>query len=307
MDTTTLVEKLIDEGRRVVDALVGGRLPVNAALWLYFPEPEEWRLAVATPWYDLKGSRRTYARIRTILGTLTPPTPIPLLNFTALSPAADLIEGLRTANTIGTGIVERRLRGVFYGNVFIDDAYVYRIADRTYLPVERPRRAVPLPNGGDGAEGRWNTYLLAGLLGQPVQQVEETGVPHPLTVKSLEDWLNRAQQRGFLRRWDRETIPELWPGRPGNRHTAHTWAYRRALWLRRGYYPLLLPQDGRLVMLCGLREDRREHHSPHDQLLVSSPASPEEWLGASAFFSRYRPVRSGQVFVKPDGQGREPG
>src|SRR5712691_8039320 len=140
MDTTALVENWIDEGKRLVEHLVHSHFPVDAALWLYFPEAAEWRLVVATPLYDTKGSRATYARIDTVLNGVTPPPQIAWTNITVRSPSDELIEALRSANRIGAGVVGRRLRGVALDGVFIEDAYIYLIADRALLPIELQRR-----------------------------------------------------------------------------------------------------------------------------------------------------------------------
>jgi hypothetical protein len=299
MDTTTLVENWISEGNRVVEALVTSQVPVDAALWLYFPEAAEWRLVVATPLYDTRGPRASYTRIRSVLSSLTPPTPIRLWDVTVRSPTDELIAALRSANRRGTGVVGQRLRGVVLDGVFIEDAYVYRITDRAFQPVELPRRAVPLADIGASDDQSWNTYLLAGLLGLPVQQIQGMGVPDPVTVKALEDWLNQARGHGLIKRWEGNTTAT------GYFESSHTWAYQITLRLHKGYYPVVLPRDGRLVMLCGVREERQERHGPGEQVLVSSPAIVEEWLRCPEFLRRYRPLRSGELFVKPDGEIRE--
>ena len=302
MDTTALVENRIDEGKRLVETLVSSRFPVDAAFWLYFPEAAEWRLVVATPLYDTKGPRATYARIDTVLSSATSPAPMALTDITVRSPSDELIEALRSANRIGTGVVGRRLRGVALDGVFIEDAYIYLIADQAYLPIELPRRAVPVSEVGSTDDKCWNNCLLAGLLGLPIQHLQGIGVPDQITKKSLEGWLVHAQSLGFIKRWKRDPTPVRRPGAMGYVESSSTWARRITRWLHKGYYPVVTLQDGRLVMLCGVREDRQEHHSPHEQVLVSSPATVEEWLRCSDFFRQYKLLPSGEIFVKPAAQ-----
>jgi hypothetical protein len=85
------------------------------------------------------------------------------------------------------------------------------------------------------------------------------------------------------------------------------WAYRISRWLHKGYYLVSLLRNGRLALVCGVREEHPQQPSPPEQVLVSSPAVAEEWLGASDYFRRDRPRDSGEFFVKPAAKHRGPG
>ena len=126
MDKTTLVEKDIDEGRRLIQTLDQAGFPVTAALWSYLPEAVAWRLLIASPKVRLLGPRATYAIIQQQL--LKAAIDIPLYCITVVSPEEHLIAELRIfADTDpapylgGTYLV-----GAVLGDVYLEKAYLYR-------------------------------------------------------------------------------------------------------------------------------------------------------------------------------------
>jgi len=61
MDTTTLVgRKDAEIEGLIMNALSRIKMPVTLLRWNYDKEIDEWRLVIATPWYDLKGPRATW-------------------------------------------------------------------------------------------------------------------------------------------------------------------------------------------------------------------------------------------------------
>jgi len=67
MDQSPLVERQIEDGRRLIEALDAASIEVVAALWFYFDEPEEWRLLIASPAVDRIGSFKMYFRLGKIM------------------------------------------------------------------------------------------------------------------------------------------------------------------------------------------------------------------------------------------------
>jgi hypothetical protein len=55
MDQITLVNKDLNAGALVMEALSRTSIPVTLCKWTYLSELEEWQLFVASPWYDSKG------------------------------------------------------------------------------------------------------------------------------------------------------------------------------------------------------------------------------------------------------------
>jgi len=59
MDQTTLVNRDLNAGALVMEALSRTKIPITLCRWVYLPELEEWHLVVASPWYDTKGPLKT--------------------------------------------------------------------------------------------------------------------------------------------------------------------------------------------------------------------------------------------------------
>jgi hypothetical protein len=55
MDQATLVERDVDIGGRVLEALSRTQMPVSFSDWYYVPQLGEWQLVIATSWFDTKG------------------------------------------------------------------------------------------------------------------------------------------------------------------------------------------------------------------------------------------------------------
>lgn len=127
MDKTTLVEKNIEEGRGLLLALDSAGFRVSAALWFYVAEDEEWRFMVASPVIDEKGPRESYAIIQETLERLSPPSEISLKQISVISPSHDLVRLLRVAIHTGPGVSGIRFTRNTINNVFIEDAYIYRM------------------------------------------------------------------------------------------------------------------------------------------------------------------------------------
>ncbi len=127
MDKTVLVEKDIDEGKRLTEALDKKDFQVSAALWFYLSDSDEWRLLFASPFVEKKGPKKAYTFIRTVLAQLSPPSEISIKGVSVLTPNHHLIALLRMAIRTGPGISGIRFTRNTINNVFIEDAYIYRL------------------------------------------------------------------------------------------------------------------------------------------------------------------------------------
>jgi hypothetical protein len=124
VDTTALVDVDIELGKRVTKELDASGIPVKASLWFYAPEASEWRLIVATPFVDQKGPQKTYSVIQKALKNID----LPLRKISAVSPNDPLIRLLRAALRTGPGISGIRFTHNTINNVFVEDAYIYRLS-----------------------------------------------------------------------------------------------------------------------------------------------------------------------------------
>ncbi|MEA1965843.1 MAG: hypothetical protein U9N05_00980 [Euryarchaeota archaeon] len=127
MDKTALVERAIQEGKDLIEALDKTEFEVDASLWFYSSDSDEWRLLIASPFVEENGPRKSYGFIRSVLTQPSPPSEISLKNISVLSPKHRLIKLLKTAISTGPGISNIRFTRNVINNTLIEDAYIYRI------------------------------------------------------------------------------------------------------------------------------------------------------------------------------------
>lgn len=127
MDKTALVEKDVEEGKRLIEALDNAGFQVRAVLWFYLAESDEWRFVVASPLVERKGPKEAYAFVQAVLAQLLPPSGISLEDISVVSPEYDLIRLLKVAIQTGPGISGIRFTRNTINNTFIEDAYIYRM------------------------------------------------------------------------------------------------------------------------------------------------------------------------------------
>lgn len=128
MDKITLVEKDLEDGRRLIQTLDEARFPIVAALWYYLSEEGIWRLILASPVAKEDGPLAAYASIQAGIKRLNPPIDIPLLILSAVSPDEPLINDLRffAGTPCRPYIGGTHLRKTRVGDSLIEGAYVYR-------------------------------------------------------------------------------------------------------------------------------------------------------------------------------------
>ena len=102
---------------------------VKGALWFYLSEPKEWRLIFASPAVDKNGPKEAYEKVQSQLEKLKQKQPyeLSLDNVSLVSPSDNLIKLLKSAIKTGPGISDIRFTRNVINNVFIEDAYIYRV------------------------------------------------------------------------------------------------------------------------------------------------------------------------------------
>lgn len=127
MDNATLVDVDLKKSERIVSALESHGIRVTAALWVHFPEYEDWRLVIAARELDKLELRDAYLQVNRITkeaGITVWETPtIHLMKTTD-----PFIRALRKVFGKAASVVGMRLGGQIWGDRFIDDAYAYKIA-----------------------------------------------------------------------------------------------------------------------------------------------------------------------------------
>ncbi len=126
--TQTLSEDMIKAGARLIGHLDRARFSVQAALWLYRPEAELWRLVIASPGVKSHGPRKDYTRVQSILAGITTDEPmISLQNISIVDTQDPLISLLRSAIKTGQEISGIRFSKNTIKGTFVEDAYIYRL------------------------------------------------------------------------------------------------------------------------------------------------------------------------------------
>jgi len=92
MDQTTLVNRDLNAGARVMEALSRTKIPITLCKWVYLPELEEWHLVVASPWYDTKGALKTYGAVSDALERAGIYKKVPIGRVRVTSPANPLAQ-----------------------------------------------------------------------------------------------------------------------------------------------------------------------------------------------------------------------
>jgi hypothetical protein len=127
MDKPTLVEADLEVGKALLSNLDKSRIKVEAAFWFYLSESNEWRLIFALPSVDKIGPQAAYEKLQSQLQKLEPKYNLALQNISIVSPKDNLVMLLKKAIQTGPGTSGIRFTRNTINNVFVEDAYIYRM------------------------------------------------------------------------------------------------------------------------------------------------------------------------------------
>jgi hypothetical protein len=126
MVITTLDDKLIDGGKQLIEQLDKDHVKVDAALWYYFDDTQNWKLLLSLPEVINGGPKATYQVIQGTFQKLRG-LPFSLDDSTVAKPNSPLLKllshAISTDNTTG-GI---RFSNNMINGQLIRDAYIYRL------------------------------------------------------------------------------------------------------------------------------------------------------------------------------------
>lgn len=124
-----LTDAMIEAGAKLTSKLDEMGVPVTAALWLFVPDLNEWRLVFASPDVSSKGPRMFYEKIKSGVDQLgAEGSAVPLSIIGVLDVDADLVRLLKGAVRTGPGVSRVRFSKDVINGHFIDDALIYRAA-----------------------------------------------------------------------------------------------------------------------------------------------------------------------------------
>lgn len=122
-----LVDRDIQEGRMLVEALDRSKFILDGALWFYMSNSDEWRLLLVSPLVDRIGPKKAYTVVQSAIEDMPPDFGISLNRISVLSPKNNLIRLLSITLRTGRGISGIRFTRNTINGVFIEDAYIYRL------------------------------------------------------------------------------------------------------------------------------------------------------------------------------------
>ena len=124
-----LTEEMIEAGAQLTAKLDEMRLPIAAAMWLFSPDINEWRLLFASPELSTAGPRYVYKLIeeaRQALGDKAAAAPLSVIGL--VDENHQLVQLLRIAVRTGAGVSRIRFSKNAINGHFIEDALIYRVA-----------------------------------------------------------------------------------------------------------------------------------------------------------------------------------
>jgi hypothetical protein len=126
MDTATLVNYDIENGKEMIDALDQGGKSPNVALWAKIPDYEDWRLVIASDQLDQTSSLSGYTEINEALTRAGFPfRRKPTISLRPMD--KPFIKALRQTFAAAADTYGMRLGGQMFGDQYLEDAFVYRI------------------------------------------------------------------------------------------------------------------------------------------------------------------------------------
>jgi hypothetical protein len=134
MDTDTLVENLIDDGRKLVEELPQRGFEVTAAFWLKASEEGKWYFYIVSPVVDAEGLAKAYRRLHPLVRKMPQPFWIDPLEIKLIGPNNPIAQDVLAIHSRAPGprVSPIRWGGKKLGNVSIEGAYLYP------LPVTAP-------------------------------------------------------------------------------------------------------------------------------------------------------------------------
>jgi hypothetical protein len=91
-----LVREVIEATEKLLKELDERQFDVKVAVWLYYPEENQWNLLLAIPLYDRLGPKKTYAEIQSVLNSSPDiQKQIRLTDISVTSPGDSFVELLR--------------------------------------------------------------------------------------------------------------------------------------------------------------------------------------------------------------------
>ena len=131
MDTTSLVDNLIQDGQKLLERLPQEGFDVTAAFWVKEPETaereERWRFCIVSPIAEREGLARGYGRLHALIQQMPCPFGIDGLKVKLLGPMDPMAQDVLNIHRVHprTATCPTLWEGKTLGGVSIAGAYLY--------------------------------------------------------------------------------------------------------------------------------------------------------------------------------------
>jgi hypothetical protein len=134
MDTDTLVENRLNDGRKLVEELPQRGFEVTAAFWLKTSENGKWYFYIVSPAVEAEGLTTAYRQLHPLVQAMAQPFTIDPLEIKLIGPNNPIARDVIAIHGRAPGprVSPIRWGGTKLGNVSIEEAYLYP------LPVTTP-------------------------------------------------------------------------------------------------------------------------------------------------------------------------
>jgi hypothetical protein len=130
MDTSTLVEKLLDDGKTLIEMLPQKGFPVTAAFWVKPAENGEWLFYIASPVVEEQGGLSgAYRKLHPLIRQMPQPFWIDPLEVKLIGPNNPVAKDVLNIHhrSPGPAVCPIRWAGTKLGNITVEGVYLYPI------------------------------------------------------------------------------------------------------------------------------------------------------------------------------------
>ena len=125
-----LSSTMIDAGATLVRHLEREGIRLSAALWSFDAETGRWSLVLGSPDVRTAGPLALYRKAGQQLARMGDPEEVPVYRLEFVDPRSSLTPLPTGSAGMGRGASGRRVTGATIGGVYLEDAYVYKLAAR---------------------------------------------------------------------------------------------------------------------------------------------------------------------------------
>jgi hypothetical protein len=145
MDTDTLVEDRIRDGRKLVEELARQGFDLTAALWLQASDDGKWRFYIVSSMVDDDGLTKAYRKLHPLVRAMPQPFWIDPLEIRLIGPTNPIAQDALAIHRRAPGPQVSPLRwgGTKLGNLIIEGAYLYPLPATTPYAERRPKGKRP--------------------------------------------------------------------------------------------------------------------------------------------------------------------